>query len=732
MKKTKVILSALLMAAAISFTACSNASSGSDSDKTEKEDKKTPDPKKPGSGNGGSSGGGNQTPAVTYIGSKAPTAAKTVGDIVFTDGSATPYYMVNSLTAENKQAAIAIIFYVGNELNNTDDTTTVRTLGLGLKHKKTGSDLKWTSGNARTIVISTISCTPSGSEDPITFDGDKNGFDNLSQIGTYLTNNSSTDDTGTTGKYPAFEFAKNYKNVTGNNVSGTVFENGWYLPGIAELYQIYLKGKSQSKVFDLDAALQILGGDKFEDGKYWSSSQHATDTSSAYQLSFKNGEKVVDRQSKSYDAYFCAIRDFTTYTVTLNTAEHGTITANKTSAMAGETITLTATGSETESYAYKVSSFTINGQSSGSISDDTYTFTMPAANVTVSTNFTQMPFYSITITPCIGGTVTANKTRAIEGETITLTVTPTSNEESDFEFKSLSMNGSALSVSNNTATFKMPAESVTISAEFESKYIGTKKPTAAKAVGDIVFNDGSAMPYSMFENLNPTVKATKKTSAIALIFYKGNGLNKANDTTTVRTLGVGLKRSDNLSWCLSSDQARNIKIETIISSYSGSSTARTFSGDKYGKDNFEAIATFLENATGRTNDTATAGTYAGTDASSGIHYMIFAFVKNYKNEKIGTETTSRIPSSSEFANGWYIPSIAELWEIYRNGMGANKVFNIENATANLGVEDFYISAWSSSQCSTDTMKILYMNSDGSIEERDQTNGYGHALCIREF
>ncbi|MGN0725600.1 MAG: hypothetical protein ACI4LR_05450 [Treponema sp.] len=40
-------------------------------------------------------------PPVTYIGSKTPTETKAVGDIVFTDGSASPY--TEELTDDRKQ-----------------------------------------------------------------------------------------------------------------------------------------------------------------------------------------------------------------------------------------------------------------------------------------------------------------------------------------------------------------------------------------------------------------------------------------------------------------------------------------------------------------------------------------------------------------------------------------------------------------------------------------------------
>ena len=57
------------------------------------------------------------------------SVAKDVGDIVFADGSATPYYTGLELTDDEKEKTIAMIFYSGTEcLNNSRQ----RTLGAGV------------------------------------------------------------------------------------------------------------------------------------------------------------------------------------------------------------------------------------------------------------------------------------------------------------------------------------------------------------------------------------------------------------------------------------------------------------------------------------------------------------------------------------------------------------------------------------------------------------------------
>ena len=246
----------------------------------------------------------------TYIGTKAPSEAKAVGDIVFTDGSATPYASDLTLTDDQKAKAIAVIFYVGTELNSGDDTTS-RTLGVGLAHNTSG--LAWCTSSAKAYSknITTIQCPASGSAGALTFTGDKNGSDNLSQIGTFLASNNSTDDddTATEANYPAFYFAKNYASQKIGSESesriaaGSDYASDWYLPTIAELFQIW---KNRATV---DAASQLCGGSQFSTNVYWSSSQYASDDTYAYLLSFYNGY-CASYNKPDVNKYVCAVRAF--------------------------------------------------------------------------------------------------------------------------------------------------------------------------------------------------------------------------------------------------------------------------------------------------------------------------------------------------------------------------------------------------------------------------------------
>ena len=102
----------------------------------------------------------------------------------------------------------------------------------------------------------------------------------------------------------------------GSNVSGTYYESGWYLPSIAELFQIYANGKGANKVFDIDTASEALGGDKFEFFSYWSSSQYVTsyqldsEKTHAYGLDVQNGDYSVVCGKSTSNIWVCCIREF--------------------------------------------------------------------------------------------------------------------------------------------------------------------------------------------------------------------------------------------------------------------------------------------------------------------------------------------------------------------------------------------------------------------------------------
>mgnify|MGYP002624132803 CR=1 FL=1 len=230
-----------------------------------------------------------------YIGTKAPSEAKVVGDIVFSDGSATPYSTDLTLSEAQKEAAVAVIYYAGS----ASDTLGAKTLGVGLKNTGTDSLLAWAKNIGTNITA--IQCTPAYEEtepepadeetepadeetEPAdeetaaataTFTGDFDGSDNWQALC------DAVSDEGTSGNYPAWEWVNAY--ATENSLADS-YANGWYLPTVAELSMLY-------RVKDtVNSALEKAGGTKIADTVYWSSSQVAASyTHTAWTVDFGYG-----------------------------------------------------------------------------------------------------------------------------------------------------------------------------------------------------------------------------------------------------------------------------------------------------------------------------------------------------------------------------------------------------------------------------------------------------------
>lgn len=228
----------------------------------------------------------------SYIGTKAPSAKKCPGDIVFSDGSCTPYSSELSLTDEQKQSVVAVVFYRGRACSNDGKK---RTLAVGLHHYPNRCAWSLSKAEASKLQVSPIVCTPVRNGKTVTFEGDVDGSDNFFQIASFLTETEAcADDTQTRSLYPAFSFALSYG-------SGTCFEDGWYLPSVCELYQLF-----QNKAV-VEAASVLCGGDCFQDKWFWSSSQCGSSRLYAYDLNFLAGD--WNENSKFYEEYVCVIRE---------------------------------------------------------------------------------------------------------------------------------------------------------------------------------------------------------------------------------------------------------------------------------------------------------------------------------------------------------------------------------------------------------------------------------------
>ena len=102
---------------------------------------------------------------------------------------------------------------------------------------------------------------------------------------------------------------------------------------------------------------------------------------------------------------------------------------------------------------YEIDTVKVNGEAITGTS-----FKMPEKDVTIEVTFKKST-YTITVAAAANGTVTADKASAQMGDTVTVTATP----DTDYELSKITVNGTAITGS----TFTMPAENVTVAAEFK-------------------------------------------------------------------------------------------------------------------------------------------------------------------------------------------------------------------------------------------------------------------------
>ena len=239
------------------------------------------------------------------LGSKdSPTA---VGDIVFSDGTATPYTTETVLTSLQKAKAVAVIFYVGT---SSSDILGEKTLGIGVQNGSAsvflGTSRAWAiEGTDGLDCITDIICTPeitgtNGAVNSTYFDGDKDGSDNWQAICDFVS------DEETAGNYPVWEWVNDYANKQGSHVKNTAYESGWYMPTVAELSMVY-------RVMDSIQNALTEVGTPLNTYYYWTSSQIG-DTGyegKVYNIHLNTGLIYKEQVKTNGSApYACVIRQF--------------------------------------------------------------------------------------------------------------------------------------------------------------------------------------------------------------------------------------------------------------------------------------------------------------------------------------------------------------------------------------------------------------------------------------
>ena len=225
----------------------------------------------------------------------------------------------------------------------------------------------------------------------------------------------------------------------------------------------------------------------------------------------------------------------TTFTVTVNQSENGSVTANPASAAKDAEVTLTVTPAE----GYELDKLTVAGKTATNVTVTENKFTMPDEDVTVTATFKKKAEpkpveHKITIAETTNGTVTANPTNAAKDAEVTLTVTPAEGYELD-----------KLTVAGTTATnitvtenkFTMPDEDVTVTATFKKKT--EEKPDTKPGYYNVSvysYAHGTAKVNTSLAKAGETITVTATPNygyAVKRVYYKtadGTTVNLRNNS----------------------------------------------------------------------------------------------------------------------------------------------------------------------------------------------------------
>lgn len=172
------------------------------------------------------------------------------------------------------------------------------------------------------------------------------------------------------------------------------------------------------------------------------------------------------------------------YTVTVNAGTGGTATGSVSTAQIGDTVTITCAASS----GYTVNTPTASGITFTSAGTNKWSFTMPAANVTVSCTFSKIS-YNVTVTAGTGGSASSNKSTAGIGDTVTITCTPNTG----YKANTPTATGITFTAAGtNKWTFTMKAAAVSISCSFSKVSYTITKKVSPSGAGTVTTGANSA------------------------------------------------------------------------------------------------------------------------------------------------------------------------------------------------------------------------------------------------
>ena len=360
-----------------------------------------------------------------------------------------------------------------------------------------------------------------------------------------------------------------------------------------------------------------------------------------------------------------AFEEVKKYNVTVaGTVENGTVGVEPKTAAAKDVVTVTVTpntnfkytdGSLKATYTDGGTKKEINDFKAVDGKENTYTFEMPAADVTVSAEFepVKAKTYSVTINSSNHGKVTADKNTDVEaGKTVTLTVEPDNNA---YTLAQLAKNGLVIKDSENTDvpyttveegktyTFEMPAADVTVTAQFTVVKYGIEVETEGE--GTITFTDDGETRFAEGTEVTATFKPNGTTYVLTEAFYYGGS-----------NVGVDIMQDVKNNTYTFTMPAANVKFRATFTAVGGEETQA-----------LETEERTVHGAAEKTTITAMA-VFTCTDKNCASAQFVDATVKQTSGVTTAAVNFNGKDYTAKFGekNGWVEENGKKYW--YENGV----------------------------------------------------------------
>ena len=263
-----------------------------------------------------------------------------------------------------------------------------------------------------------------------------------------------------------------------------------------------------------------------------------TEKANTYTFAMPAGDATVSAAFEEVKKYNVTVAD---------TVENGTVGVEQKTAAAKDVVTVTVTpntnfkytdGSLKATYTDGGTKKEINDFKAVDGKENTYTFEMPAADVTVSAAFEKIATETYTVTVDKGGdgkvTVNGQETEKLEGlksgDPVTLKIDPIDTDTLLTKLAGVTVTSGKVEVSTtkvdeNTYTFTMPDGNVNVSVQFTTVEYGIEVKMLGEGEGTITFTDGKTR-FAAGTSVTATITPNGTTYELTKVMYNDGSENK--------------------------------------------------------------------------------------------------------------------------------------------------------------------------------------------------------------